>query len=152
MTKKVELLGKEYAMTDYGVVQFDEKEIVGTIQVPQTFTANDINSVICTGLEGGIGYWAILDTNHEGFENAKRKENDVTLSDWATMLLLQGKTVRFFDNEDDSEVWELTLEKLLNGIKLNAEKRPHDSNIENGDVITSDCIIQYALFGEIQFG
>ena len=53
---------------------------------------------------------------------------------------------------EEDEKYELTLEKLLNGIKLNTENRPDDCDIDDGDANTMDCIIQYGLFGDIIFG
>lgn len=39
----------------------------------------DIDDIICTALEGGIGYWACLDNSTEEFENAPKEPGYVQL-------------------------------------------------------------------------
>ena len=43
----------------------------------------DIDDIICTALEGGIGYWACLDNSTEEFENAPKEE---TVSETSRLL------------------------------------------------------------------
>lgn len=131
------------------MLEFSEKTIVGTVQIEKHLTENDIETIVVTGLEGGIGYWACLDNTGAEWDAKPKGE---PLSTWATKLLLDGKAIRLIDEEDDEEIFELTLEKIVEGFRLNYIKRPHDNDLENGDVTTSDCIIQYGLFGEIVYG
>lgn len=87
----------------------------------------DIDDIICTALEGGIGYWACLDNSTEDFENAPEEE---TTSETTSRLLKEGKTIMLIDEEED-ERHELTLEKLLAGIKLYLE-RNNESSVNRG--------------------
>lgn len=123
--------------------------VIGVATIQHNVTEKDIEGIMVGGIEGGIGYWAVL--NNVG-ENWRDKPQDEPSSMWATKLLLEGKEVEFYDTEDEDDKWILTLEKLINGIELNTKKRSWDSSIENGDATTCDCIIQFALFNKIIFG
>ena len=127
------------------IYEFD-KRVITTINVPIKITANMLNDIIVTAFEGGIGYWAVLDNTDEP------DDKGLFTSSWMTSELLEGKILKFIDVEDKDTVWSLTLNDLLNGVKLNANLRPHDCDLENMDSTTADCIIQYALFGEIVYG
>ncbi|MEX3625080.1 hypothetical protein [Viridibacillus arvi] len=140
-------------VNEYGSMKFDREKIVATAKVEISLSENDIESIMVTGLEGGIGYWARLDNSGKDWEE---KPKEVAVSHWATELLLQGKTLQFSDAEGDDDEslgdWTLTLEKLANGFALNYKNRPFDNDLENGDATTADCIIQYAMFGKVVFG
>jgi hypothetical protein len=123
--------------------------IIGVATIQHNVTEKDIESIMVGGIEGGIGYWAVL--NNVG-ENWRDKPSDEPSSICSTKLLLEGKEVEYYDTEDEDDRWNLTLEKLINGYELNLKQRNWDSSIENGDASTCDCIIQYALFGKIVFG
>lgn len=131
------------------MLEFSEKKVVGTITVPQEITESDIENIIVSAIEGGTNYWMGTDNSKPEFDD---KPKDEPMSTWVTKLILEGQTVTFYDIEDEDEQWTLTLEKLLNGIKLNAINRKFDSDLENMDAITSDCIVQYALFNEVVYG
>lgn len=192
-------------------MNFDNKKVVATAQVPLNFTAQQIFYLVCGALEGGIGYWAQLQNDRKEWSD---KPKDVTISSWATKILLEGGTIYFRDEENmESEKWKvvyqrkanameicascyyefdldedvyvdneddllckecveddtlgfknteeekdnevdlpLTLDKLMEGVKLNAVNRPFDSDLENADATTNDCIFQYAIFGEVIYG
>lgn len=130
-------------------LKFSEEKVVGKAVIEIELTESDIASIMVNGLEGGINYWAGLDNTGEEWEAKPKGE---PLSTWATKLLLEGKEVRFYDVEEEDEIWVLTLEKLIKGFSQNAKERPRDSNLEQGDATTVDCIIQYALFNELVFG
>ena len=57
-----------------------------------------------------------------------------------------------YDVEDEFETWDLTLDKLLNGIKLTIENGYWTGNMDDIDGQVGDIIFQYALFNEIVFG
>jgi len=111
-------------------------------------TEDDVENIIVTAFEGGINYWC----GHVEWEHEKYpKPNGVPVSTYCAMLLNKGVALTLFDIEDESEIFELTYEKLLKGVELNLINRPFDSDLENMDVTTADCIIQYAVFGEIVY-
>ncbi|MEI6296205.1 MAG: hypothetical protein WCO84_00985 [bacterium] len=122
------------------------------INVIVKINAEQIDNIISLALDsGGITYWAGLNTKTDEW---KEKPKGIYYSSYATYLLLTGQAVTFYDEEgeiDEEEEWALTLPKLLDGIRLNYNNRPFDCDLENMDVETADCIIQYALFGEIVF-
>lgn len=132
------------------MLEFSKEKVVGKSVIEVALTESDIESIMVTGLEGGIGYWACLENTGKNWAT-KPKEEPSSL--WATKLLLEGKEVLFSDvEEEDVEIWTLTLDKLIKGYSLNREKRPFDSSIEKGDATTADCIIQYAIFNKLVYG
>ena len=112
-------------------------------------TAEDIDDIMCSALEGGITYWC---------DNAKVVGE--YLGDYASEQISRGGTLLLFDAEDD-KVYELNRDKLLDGIKI-AYENQFFSYYEwcNGkeldcceiDAMIADCIVQCALFGEIVYG
>lgn len=140
-------------MDEMKLMDWSKEEVVGSYVADKVdVTAHEVNIVLCNGLEGGIGYWACLD-NRDSVEEFKDKPKTTYLSDWCTKIILEGKSIRLLDAEDhDVVLGELTLEKLINGIKLNVKNRDWDNDIHNGDATTADCIIQYAVFGDIVYG
>ncbi len=110
------------------------------ITVKKTFSASNIDDIICTALEGGINYWAI---------SAKPKNGDYKGADYASDCISKGGTIMV--KTDDGKLHELNLETLKKGIELYAEKEGSDF-LDDLDSSGADCIIQYALFGEIVYG
>lgn len=55
------------------------------------------------------------------------------------------------DSEDDV-CYPLTIDKLLNGIKMHIERDFASSNLDDWDGEDSDCVIQYALFNDVVYG
>lgn len=135
---------------NYNGIEFGDK-VVGEVVIPIEIKETDIESIIVGSLEGGSNYWLGLDNTGELWEN---RPQGVPLSIWATKLLLDGKEVKFYDmeeEEDDSD-WTLTLEKLIKGLKLNAQRRPWASDLDNFDGSDCDCVVQYAMFDEVVYG
>ena len=120
-------------------------------------TSEDIEDLVVTALCGGIGYWACLDNSRPEYES---QPEDEPVDAWTAKILMDGGTVYFLDEEDHGTVWELTLEKLLNGVKLYIEEGydRYDAftpgNVEMGsiDAECADMIFQLALFEELVFG
>ena len=65
-------------------------------------------------------------------------------------ILESGGKLTVYDREDDKD-HELTLEKLLNGWKKYAEDHNAD-DFDEYDGVSADCIMQYAIFGEVIYG
>ena len=123
-----------------------EKKFTVRPQIEVNLTQQDIDDIMVTALEGGINYWC--------------QEAEVVgeyLGEYASDQISRGGSLILHD-EDSSDKWELTLEKFLNGVKLYFEQGCHvqveDSTIDAGDIDANDadCIIQFALFGEVVFG
>ena len=120
-------------------------EVHNTIAV----TAEDIDDIMCAALEGGITYWC-----------NKAKVTGAYLGDYASEQISRGGTLLLFDAED-GEVYELTCEKLLKGIKLAYEQQyfveyewcnGKELDCCNVDAEVADCIVQLALFDDVIYG
>ena len=123
-----------------------------TYTVTKTITEEQLKDIIIDGIETGIGYWATLHNDTEEFEKYYNTTK-LSTSEIVAEILLNGGEVEITDLEGDEEPkYKLTLERLLKGIAMNEEKRPHDCDLENYDAITADCIFQYALYDEVLFG
>lgn len=130
------------------MLKFREDVVVGSFKVERNITEYDIETVIVNALEGGSNYWVGVDNTTPEWSN---RPKEIPISTWVAKLLIDGETVTLYDIEDETE-FKLTLGKLIKGFELNAKHRPFDSDLENGDGITADCILQYALFNEIVYG
>ena len=100
-----------------------------------------------------IGYWSVIDNDRNEWHEAHNEmSKDATFEDLMYHILKKGESIALFDAEDDEEYWYLTLENLLNGIKLTIENKYWDGDIDTIDGEIGDIIFQYALFNEIVFG
>lgn len=133
------------------LLEFSKEKVVGTVTISINITESDIENILVTALEGGCDYWMDIKTTGEQWEDRPKGKDGVPISQWATKLMLEGKSVIVFDNEDPSKLMQLDLSMLMKGMELNRTNRAHDCDLDNMDVITADCIIQYALFGEIVY-
>ena len=118
------------------------------VSIDVEVTAEDIDDLMCTALEGGICHWC--------------SETEVVgdyLGKYAHEQISRGGMLKLHDAEED-ETYELDRDKFLRGLKMFIEKGNGDLvNIKNKridpadfDSENADCIIQYALFGELVFG
>ena len=120
--------------------------------VTKIITEEQLKDIIIDGIETGISYWACLNNDTEEFEKYYNT-TELSTSEIVAEILLNGGEVEITDLEGDEEPkYKLTLERLLKGIAMNEEKRPHDCDLENYDAITCDAIFQYALYDEVVFG
>ncbi len=121
-----------------------------TAELKVTLTTQDIDDIMVGALEGGINYWC---GEAEVIEEKR-------VADWGHEQIARGGVLMLHDIEDPDEVWELNLEKFLNGFKLWVEKGGDEYGaVEDGkvdccniDAACADEIVQYALFGELVFG
>ncbi|OME54030.1 hypothetical protein BSK59_15730 [Paenibacillus odorifer] len=133
------------------MLTFDKKKVVGTAVIKKPITEEDVETIIVTSFEGGSNYWMGLDVQNEDMQAKPKGE---PWSTWSAKLLIDGKSIKLYDIEDeeDDSQWILTLEKLIKGYQLNCENRPHDCDLDQGDATTSDCIVQFSLFGQVVYG
>jgi hypothetical protein len=130
------------------VKEEQDNGVVGFVEVKIPITTKDIEDVIITAFEGGINYWAGLRLTADWTPKPLGLPN----SEWAAKLIIEGKTVKLYDIEDKATDFELTLKGLLFGIQKYYLATNYQIDKENWDAESADCIIQYALFGEIVFG
>lgn len=104
------------------------------IKTIQRVTAEEIDDVVTTALEGGITYWCDQATT------------DVDLGDnYLSEMLAKGATIKLHDSEEDK--WhDLTIDKL---IKAMEEIRFSFEDYDAGD---ADQLIQQAIFGKVIYG
>lgn len=110
--------------------------------IETTVSAEQIENIIVSSLEGASAYWVGIDNTTPEWVN---EPEDLPTSQYATQLLLEGKTIKLYDIEDEDEQWELDLPKLLQGI---------GKAMSEGYDITDDVdvVLQYALFGKLVYG
>lgn len=119
-------------------------------------TENIVDCVLCCEA-GGFDYWGELCSDERDYEAARkrlmeREKADMKpcYEDVLAEILESGGKLTVYDREDDKD-HELTLEKLLNGWKKYAEDHNAD-DFDEYDGISADCIMQYAIFGDVIYG
>lgn len=131
---------------------FSEK-VVDTIAVQLKVTEILVEAICITALEGGISYWAVLDSDEELYEQYKQRHPDAAYSQIMTRMLLDGKTFKIYDAEDWNELLgEFTLPKLLKGLQMYVTDTGEFKDLEYLDANACDSIFQYGLFGELVYG
>jgi len=124
----------------------NEKKYTVRPEVEVNLSQQDIDDIMAVAMEGGICYWC-----------RKAEEVGEHLGEYASDQISRGGALILHDAES-AQTWELTLEKFLNGVKLYFEQGCHvnveDNAIDTCDIDANDadCIIQFAVFGEVVFG
>lgn len=126
----------------------NDKEMTFRIcpEIEVELTQRDIDDIMCAALEGGICYWC----------DAVKVVGDY-LGEYVSDQISRGGSLVLHDAES-ADTWELNREKFLNGVKQYFEDGFHvhveDNRIDVGDIDgnDADCIVQFALFGEVVFG
>ena len=116
------------------------------------FSDEDMIDIISSAVYS-IGYWACIDNTTEDWQHVSLSlPSDSTFEDVIWALLKTGNSLRIEDAENDDEDYNLTLDKLLNGIKLAIEKKYWNGNMDDIDGEVGDIIFQMSLFDDIVFG
>lgn len=108
-----------------------------------------VNEVVSCALGGGIGYWACLDNTTQDWAAIGRCES---IEDHAVKVLMSGGNLHFLE-EGGRDQWDLNIGKLVEGIVQyleECESSVDDMDFEI-DTEDADCIVQYALFGELVY-
>ena len=112
-------------------------------------TAEDIDDIMCSALDGGITYWC-----------NRAKVVGKYLGEYASEQISRGGSLILHDAEED-KCYILTIHNLLNGIKKAiAENYYSDYEWVVGnkldtcqvDACVADVIIQLALFDDVVYG
>ena len=125
----------------------NEKKFTVRAEVEVNLTQQDIDDIMVAALEGGICYWC-----------RKAEVVGECLGEYASDQISRGGSLILHDAES-SDKWELTLDKFLKGVGLYI-KEGSGVMVEDFKLVDigcidgpdADCIIQYALFGELVFG
>lgn len=122
--------------------------------VQPTFSYSDDDMIdIISSATCDISYWGGVDNDaNEWWDARSELPKGSTFEDLMYHILKKGEKVIIFDVEDEEDTWDLTLDKLLNGIKLAIQNRYWDGDIDSIDGEVGDIIFQYALFEEIVYG
>ena len=116
-----------------------------------TFNNEDMIDIISSATYD-ILYWGGVNNDTATWDYARKELPDGTFEDRMYHILKSGLSVEMFDVEDMDEVWHLTLDKLLNGIKLAIQNGYWNGDMDDIDGEVGDIIFQYALFNEIVYG
>ena len=118
-----------------------------TIQRPVEITEERFEDLLCNALEGGVSYWADIDTSihppQEGDENIEFPHLAFTHPKYV---------IHVVDREDDGNTFRLKLEDLKKGFQIWAKDCPyHFENFlkEDDDAVTADTFFQCCVFGEV---
>ena len=108
----------------------------------------DIDDIMSAALDGGITYWC-----------GRAEVVGEYLGEYASEQISRGGTLKLYDIEDPKTVYELTLDKFLNGLRLWLENErafalteARRLDVGQIDAAAADTIIQYALFCDIVYG
>lgn len=131
----------------------NEKKFEVHAEITVRLTQQDVDDIMVSALEGGICYWCDRVTVEGQY-----------LGKYASEQISRGGTLKVhvtepFD-EQDTEWYELDIEKFIQGFRLWLENGgDRYGAVSNGEVDTceidgemADLIIQYALFGEVVYG
>ena len=140
------------------------KKITVSFEVKHGLTDEDILDILTTAIEGGIGYWCCLDNEDPDWiaardqwkEEHKNDEDPVPCyCDVAYQVMKNGKAIKLIDEEDNT-VYEVTMEKFLQGCAKFTEYFGKDIHrlIDESefDANDADAIIQYSAMGDIIYG
>jgi hypothetical protein len=117
------------------------------LTVTYDVTDQDLEDLLTSAFEGGIGYWADIALARDA-----PRVSRVGISTSAGPSYL-GATVT--PSDDRSKATVLTREKMLAGLALCANAHPNhfaDWLLARGDATTADVIVQCAAFGEVRYG
>lgn len=126
--------------------------------VQPTFNYSDEDMIgIISSAVYYVGYWGVIDNDrNEWWEARSEVPKDTTFEELMLHILKKGEQILVLDreemDEEDGEFWCLTLDNLLNGIKLTIQNKYWDGDLDTIDGEIGDIIFQYSLFGEIVFG
>lgn len=119
---------------------------------------------VCTLLTmeaGGFDYWGYVDYHEGDYVKAKDEmiEKKVKCSfdtpcyeDVLAYMICDTQYPVYIVDNEEGDRYQLTKSKLEDGFLYNIQRRPKDGNLDEGDTTTGDCILQYAIFGDIIYG
>ena len=120
------------------------------ITITIAVTEQQIENTLCSALEGGSNYWCEI----RGYIHQEPTRQQPYAPSYLTTPLSPFGKLILFDKEEEKEM-ELTREKLIEGVRVMAQKYPKhfgDMMSEEGDSTTGDVFLQCALFGEVIYG
>lgn len=122
------------------------------------FNKTDLADMLSVMLSG-ISYWGVLESNADGVDPWDSYEGE-TFEEQIANYLAAKKTLKIRDVEDGT-IYELTLKKLLTGLRMWFENGydcygfgAADGSLDICvfDDEAGDVVVQFAIFNEIVFG
>ena len=121
--------------------------------VNPTFEFSDEDMIdIISSATYDISYWGGVHDTNEYYEARDELNKSATYEDILYHMLKKGHKILMYDIENELETWDLTLERLLNGIRMTIENGYWSGNMDDIDGEVGDIIFQYALFDGIVYG
>jgi hypothetical protein len=128
-------------------------KVVDVVAVPIPITEKLVESICVTALEGGIGYWAVIDNDQDLYKAYKKKDPEASFSQIMARFLLDGKNFVIYDAEDGEELLgSFTLKNFLKGLTMYIDITGDSKDLEYLDANACDQIFQYGMFGELVYG
>lgn len=132
--------------------------------VEKELSDGDIQDILDTAYENAIGYWACLDNTTPEWEESRRAVKAAGMDGFCSQITMNlwgvGQSVRLLDAESEDmdnpdDVWMLSFKDFQKGCALYEQHRGSIKKcLDDGafDAIEADCLIQYAVFGDIIYG
>ena len=108
---------------------------------PIEVTDEHLENILVGAFEGGSNYWAVK------VEVAK---DDYKGKKYASECVAAGGALFITTTEGDKYL--LTKQCVIEGLQMYLDESKHKNWPDGGDSMTDDCILQYALFGDITYG
>lgn len=116
------------------------------IMIPFEVDGEWIDDVLCTAFEGGINYWC---------SNVTVVDGDYKGGEYKSEVISRGGRLKLYD--ESGAIVHLTLEGFIKGVEKYYEwclKDNRKTYTDPGmiDAEIADCMVQFAVFGEIIYG
>ena len=116
-------------------------------------TEEDISDILCSCIEGGSNYWCQIQNYGEQWDEVKKDlPKDYTIEDRIMALWHKEYALHVVDVEEDTE-YEISFKDFLDAIQSVIDDGTWDGeDVCDVDGCVGDCIMQYAVFGEVIYG
>lgn len=116
-------------------------------------TEEDIKDILCSCIEGGSNYWCQIQNDGEEWDEVEKElPEDSTIEDCIMALWGKGYVLHVVDVEEYGE-YDITFENFLDAIQSVIDDGTWDGeDVCDVDGCVGDCIMQYAVFGEVIYG
>lgn len=123
------------------------------INKPIKLTEEDLSDILCSCIEGGSSYWAQIQNYGEQWDEVEKElPEDHTIEDHIIALWHKGYPLHILDCEEGKEYF-IHLDDFLKGIQSAINDGVWDGeDTYDVDGCVGDCIMQYAVFGEVVYG
>jgi len=117
-------------------------KVVGQITITEDVSEGLVDDLLCTAFEGACNYWIEKIRVPDGYPEG---------ADYGSDVISRGGYVTI---GADGDHHNLTLDKFIYGIQMHCINKPTSVSAlnEDHDGDDADCILQYALFGEVVYG